>query len=72
MEMETTTKELGALDFKKTELESMIIQVAWTCKNLLKIYHSTKFRRTHVHIANKYSCNIIEISEPQTLLEALK
>jgi len=26
----------------------------------------------HVHIANKYSCNIIEICEPQTLLKALK
>lgn len=29
-------------------------------------------KRMHVHIANKYSCNIIEICEPQTLLEALK
>jgi len=50
MEMEATTKELGALDFKKTELESMTIQVAWTCKNLLRMgtfYQIPKDTCTH-------------------------
>jgi hypothetical protein len=39
---------------------------------LPKRKHSIKLQSTPIHIATKYSCNIIEISEPQTLLKALE
>jgi hypothetical protein len=39
---------------------------------LPKREHFTKLQSTPIHIATKYSCNIIEIGEPQTLLEALE
>ncbi len=50
----------------------LMIVIAWMRKNLPRREHFTRLRSAFVHIAIKYSCNITKISEPQTLLEALK